>query len=799
MAQVDTQNILDNVTKTYTITKDSTAGEIFEAAQAFVMDHAHINAGAADIKTLQQYQQFVMTLRGVTPEQETEQKQQIVNPADTRVKSSDNDKMDDLFDNNKNNQNETISLKIGGLDTSWSYDWRKFDDHEFNEIGAAQRLTDAVKGHVAYDVDRAQFRAWNSQRWVWISGEINQLTQLTREILNCMVNEASVKYGDDKGDGFKDTKKQIDRLGTQPKMIQILKLSQTEDNLGVSNVRYNSKNYLINCINGEVDIRTGELQEHDKSHLFTKIVPFRYNPNAKSELWQRFLNTSFENDQDRINYFQIAIGDSSLSGVNEDRHMYINFGREGHDGKSVAMSAIRHTLGGDSQDDSGFADTADIKTFLKSGSGSGASARPDLANLDGIRFVTPSEPDKNAKLDEGLVKSLTGKSDAMKVRNLYSSVFTLYPQFSIWISANDIPKSSASQPIMDRLIIVPWNHRVRKGTAEDDPTIESKLAETKNCEAIFTWLVQGSVKANNKRAKANKEAEAARQSGDFTKVIYQDPLMPFPSEVEAARNKYQYSANSSLAFIFDVLRSKDEMMNVVIQTMLSNDNTLSYLRRGISSHLKGNDSDIVRHVFDQKRLVFDPTAYVKKDDLYRMYRSWCSDEGINKVATKRTFGDTIKDILADGRQNSNRVWLGVGMMPYVDLDENYMKAFVVGNYVSSLKNLATKYDSDHLDEFSKRQNNPLFKSDLDQRTTDAARDNIQRFIDGKPSSYANKYTTNYDNIDWPEPLTKTTKSTFAQKIAQIAANQHDDNQSDNQPNPTEETEETEELNKLFND
>lgn len=775
MAQnVDTQKILDNATKTYTITANSTAGEIFEAAQAFVMDHAHINAGAADIKTLQQYQQFVLTLRGVTPEQYQEQKQQIVNPVDTRVKSDTNDKLDDLFDDNKNNQIETISLKIGGLDTSWSYDWRKFDDHEFNEIGAAQRLTDAVRGHVAYDVDRAQFRAWNSQRWVWISGEINQLTQLTREILSCMVNEASAKFGDDTGDAFKDVKKQIDRLGTQPKMIQILKLSQTEDNLGVSNVRYNSKNYLINCINGEVDIRTGELQEHDKSHLFTKIVPYRYNPDAKSELWQRFLNTSFENDQDRINYFQIAIGDSSLSGVNEDRHMYINFGREGHDGKSVAMSAIRHTLGGDSQDDSGFADTADIKTFLKSGSGSGASARPDLANLDGIRFVTPSEPDRNAKLDEGLVKSLTGKSDAMKVRNLYSSVFTLYPQFAIWISANDIPKSSASQPIMDRLIIVPWNHRIRKGTAEDDPTIESKLAETKNCESIFTWLVQGSVKANNKRAKANKEAEAAR-------------------------NKYQYSANSSLAFIFDVLRSKDEMMNIVIQTMLSNDNTLSYLRRGISSHLKGNDSDIVRHVFDQKRLVFDQTAYVKKDDLYRMYRSWCSDEGINKVATKRTFGDTIKDIIADGRQNSSRVWLGVGMMPYVDLDENYMKTFVVGNYVSSLKNLATKYDSDHLEEFSKRQNNQLFRSDIDQQTTTAARDNIQHFIDGKPSSYANKYTTNYDNIDWPKPIANTTKSTFAQTIAQIAANQLDDNQSDNQPNPTDETEETEELNKLFND
>lgn len=248
----NTQDILDNVTKKYMITNNSTTQKISEAAAAFAADPAHtkILAGGADKQTLDIYRTLVKVFRG---EKLSEYDNTTVNPADNRVKPEDDKDLDNLF-SKENKPGETINLKIGGLNTSWNYDWHDYPQHEFNEVGAAQRLTDAVKEHVAYDVDRGMFRAWNNKRWVWISSEINQLTQLTREILNCMVNEASDVFADESSDGFKDTKKKIDRLGTQPKMIQILKLTQTEDLLGVSNVRYNSENYLINCLNGEIDI-----------------------------------------------------------------------------------------------------------------------------------------------------------------------------------------------------------------------------------------------------------------------------------------------------------------------------------------------------------------------------------------------------------------------------------------------------------------------------------------------------------------------------------------------------------------
>lgn len=774
MAQnVDTQKIIDNAAKTYTITKDSTAGEIFEAAQAFVMDHAHINAGAADSKALQQYQQFIMTLRGVTPQAEQEMKQQIVNPVDNRVNNGDNDKLDDLFDDNKNNQIETISLKIGGLDTSWSYDYKNYPDHAFDQVGAAQRLADACHGHVMYDIDRGKFTAWNGKRWVWLSNDINQLTQLSREILDLMVTEAGVKVAD-----TKDTLSRIGRLRTQPKLVQIIKLTQTEDLLGTSNIRYNYRNDLINAQNGEIDLKTGELLPHNKDHMFTKIIPYDYKAEAQSDTLKYFLDVTFQHNEELITYMQIALGDSALSGENTDRHMYVISGK-GHDGKSVLMSAVRNALGGNSQDDSGFADTASIKTFLKNGNKSGSSASPDLAALDGVRFVTPSEPDKHDELDEGLVKSLTGKSDAMKVRALYSRPVTLYPQFSIWIAANDIPKSSASQAIMDRLVIAPFEHRIIPGTAEDQPDIADRLEETANAEAVLAWLVKGSVMANNHRKAAAQEAQKARENGDFNKIIYQDPLMPFPDVVKRARQKYQYGANSALSFIFDTLYSQDQMLNIVIESMLSNDETCISFLNGISNHPTSQDNDIYHVVFNELRLVFDKSAYVTKTDLYNLYKIWCNGEGIDHPMAKRTFGDAMSKILMDGKQRGQRVWLGIGVLPWFERSNGYFSNILhLGNYAGRLKTLAHMYSVTQMLTLKNNKDKQLFIADDGTNITSTDTQNsIDDFVNANPASYAQKYNTNRDNVKWPD-VQPTNNTTTTQNNSTINTSTNQQSKSD---------------------
>jgi putative DNA primase/helicase len=39
--------------------------------------------------------------------------------------------------------------------------------------------------------------------------------------------------------------------------------------------------YSLNFLNGTVDLRTGELRAHDRADLITKLIPYKYRPNAR--------------------------------------------------------------------------------------------------------------------------------------------------------------------------------------------------------------------------------------------------------------------------------------------------------------------------------------------------------------------------------------------------------------------------------------------------------------------------------------------------------------------------------------
>jgi len=44
--------------------------------------------------------------------------------------------------------------------------------------------------------------------------------------------------------------------------------------------------------NGTVDLRTGELGPHRHEDLATKMSPVAYDPQARSDLWESFLDTA---------------------------------------------------------------------------------------------------------------------------------------------------------------------------------------------------------------------------------------------------------------------------------------------------------------------------------------------------------------------------------------------------------------------------------------------------------------------------------------------------------------------------
>ena len=42
---------------------------------------------------------------------------------------------------------------------------------------------------------------------------------------------------------------------------------------------------LFNCLNGTLDLRTGQLRPHRREDLITKMAPVAYNPDADCPRW----------------------------------------------------------------------------------------------------------------------------------------------------------------------------------------------------------------------------------------------------------------------------------------------------------------------------------------------------------------------------------------------------------------------------------------------------------------------------------------------------------------------------------
>ena len=100
---------------------------------------------------------------------------------------------------------------------------------------------------------------------------------------------------------------------------------------------------LLNCANGLVDLRTGELLEREPEHLASKLVEVDYDPSAKCPTFDRFINDIFCRDRDLIRWVQRALG-YAITGSVDEQFSFIAYGT-GANGKSTPFELINKLLG----------------------------------------------------------------------------------------------------------------------------------------------------------------------------------------------------------------------------------------------------------------------------------------------------------------------------------------------------------------------------------------------------------------------------------------------------------------------
>lgn len=208
------------------------------------------------------------------------------------------------------------------------------------------------------------------------------------------------------------------------------------------------------------------LKPHDPADLITKLMPVKFDRTARCPRYDKFLLDvqplyavrEFLDDWDGY----------SMTGDVGEQKLTFHYGT-GKNGKSTWL-VVRLALLGD------YGRTIPIETFINDGKPrAGGSASPDLAMLRKVRGLATSEPDKGWRLNEALIKLLTG-GDPVQVRELHKPYFTLVPEFKLTIAGNHKPNISggdAESGTWRRVVLVPWAVRITE--AQRDPHLTDKL------------------------------------------------------------------------------------------------------------------------------------------------------------------------------------------------------------------------------------------------------------------------------------------------------------------------------------
>ncbi len=249
--------------------------------------------------------------------------------------------------------------------------------------------------------------------------------------------------------------------------------------------------YLITCLNCIVDLRNGNTYPHAPELRLTRLCPTNYNPKARSELWERFLRDVFLNNQQLIDYMQMALG-YSITGETKEHKLFICWGR-GRNGKSTLFDVICDVVGFD------FVQSVRSSALLLDKySSDAATARAELL---GIRMGILPETALGARLDEAQVKQLTA-GDPVSARFLYQHSFTFRPTVKLWMFTNHKPNiTDPSDGMWHRVVLIPFlavfsrDPKVDPAVRRDpDPDIRDKLLEPEHREAILAWLVEGAIR-----------------------------------------------------------------------------------------------------------------------------------------------------------------------------------------------------------------------------------------------------------------------------------------------------------------
>ena len=340
----------------------------------------------------------------------------------------------------------------------------------YTDLGNGERFAHYHGENIRYCYKLNTFLLWTGS--LWQTDEAERIIRLAKSTTARMFDEAYALENEKKRKALASFALKTE---AKPRLMAMLDFSKHQ--IAIGHDALDVDPYLLCAQNGTVDLKTGKLRDFSRDDYITRQVSVEYDPEAKAPRWKLFLDEIFAGNTSLVDFVQRIAG-YSLTGDTSEQCLFILHGK-GSNGKSTLLSTLMSIMGKYSKQ---IQPEALMVTKKDAG-----QATPELAALPGVRLLNSVETAENRRLNESLVKQMSGQ-DQISARKLYAEFFEFVPSFKLWIASNHLPKiQGTDHAIWRRIRTIPFE--VQIPDERQDKHLLATLQE--ESAGILAWLVEG--------------------------------------------------------------------------------------------------------------------------------------------------------------------------------------------------------------------------------------------------------------------------------------------------------------------
>ena len=332
-------------------------------------------------------------------------------------------------------------------------------------------------GKLLFNHSRGKWMEWDGTRWKFEDTE--KAFSFVRDLAR------SVNFGG------------ASSLGSASLCGGVEKFVQASRVFAVEGGEFDRDNYLLNTPAGTLDLRTGELHQHESKDKITHCTAVA--PSAAGDAaFEEFLSEITLGDRELSEFLQVSLG-ACLSGALEDHWMLFWIG-QGRNGKNTLGDLVEDAMGD-------YAVKIQASTLMAK---SFESHPAEIAQLQGARIAISSEIDAGDFWHEARIKELTGDA-TLRARFMRENFFTFQRTQKHLVYGNCRPQlQSVGSAIKSRIKIVPFKASFLD---REDKDLPRRLRE--ELGYVLSWLIEGHSKWLSAGKKLPQCAAVEAESADY--------------------------------------------------------------------------------------------------------------------------------------------------------------------------------------------------------------------------------------------------------------------------------------------